>query len=111
MRSRARPMRVASVAGVRRETAMSGIVLRVAQVVGVLVLAGVAISIVVGFVQSLLGLALIVSIPLGFAAAWLGTMLSREPASEKMYEELRVRSLTGLGAEEVEVAPAPATRR
>jgi cation/acetate symporter len=51
----------------------------------------------------------IVSIPLGFAAAWLGTMLSREPASEEMYEELRVRSLTGLGAEEAEAAPAPAT--
>ena len=50
----------------------------------------------------------IVSIPLGFAAAWLGTMLSREPASEEMYEELRVRALTGLGAEEAEVAPAPA---
>ena len=55
----------------------------------------------------------IVSIPLGFAAAWLGTMLSREPASEEMYEELRVRSLTGLGAEEAEAAPARtgATRR
>ena len=38
-------------------------------------------------------------------------MLSREPASEEMYEELRVRALTGLGAEEAEVAPAaPATR-
>jgi hypothetical protein len=35
-------------------------------------------------------------------------MLSRERASEEMYEELRVRSLTGLGAEEAEVvAPAP----
>jgi hypothetical protein len=33
-------------------------------------------------------------------------MLSREPASEEMYEELRVRALTGLGAEEAEVAPA-----
>jgi cation/acetate symporter len=50
----------------------------------------------------------IVSIPLGFLAAWLGTILSREPASEEMYEELRVRALTGLGAEEAEVAPAPA---
>ncbi|HZA81001.1 MAG TPA: hypothetical protein VFC13_05955, partial [Actinomycetes bacterium] len=49
----------------------------------------------------------IVSIPLGFLAAWLGTMLSREPASEEMYEELRVRALTGLGAEEAEVAPTP----
>jgi hypothetical protein len=48
---------------------MSGVVLRVAQIVGVLVLAGIAISIVVGFLHSLLGLALIVSIPLG--AWWL----------------------------------------
>jgi cation/acetate symporter len=53
----------------------------------------------------------IVSIPLGFAAAWLGTMLSREPASEEMYEELRVRALTGLGAEEAEAAPATAPAR
>jgi len=42
----------------------------------------------------------IVSIPLGFLAAWAGTMLSREPDAEHMYEELRVRALTGLGAEE-----------
>jgi cation/acetate symporter len=42
----------------------------------------------------------IVSIPLGFIAAWAGTMLTREPKSEEMYEELRVRALTGLGAEE-----------
>jgi cation/acetate symporter len=51
----------------------------------------------------------IVSIPLGFLAAWLGTMLSREPASEEMYDELRVRALTGLGAEEAEAAPTRAT--
>jgi cation/acetate symporter len=51
----------------------------------------------------------IVSIPLGFLAAWLGTIMSREPASEEMYDELRVRALTGLGAEEAEVAPARAT--
>jgi cation/acetate symporter len=49
----------------------------------------------------------IYSIPLGFLAAWLGTMLSREPAAEEMYDELRVRALTGLGAEEAEAAPAP----
>jgi cation/acetate symporter len=42
----------------------------------------------------------IISIPLGFVAAWVGTMLAREPESEHMYEELRVRALTGLGAEE-----------
>jgi cation/acetate symporter len=50
----------------------------------------------------------IVSIPLGFVAAWLGTMSAREPAAEEMYEELRVRALTGLGAEEAEVAATPA---
>jgi len=39
-------------------------------------------------------------------------MLSREPASEEKYEELRVRALTGLGAEAAEVAaPAPAPAR
>ena len=48
---------------------MSRIVLRVAQIVGVLVLAGLAIGVVVGLVQWLLGAALIVSIPLG--AWWL----------------------------------------
>lgn len=44
---------------------MSRMVLRVAQIVGVLVLAGLAIGVVVGLVQWLLGAALIVSIPLG----------------------------------------------
>jgi cation/acetate symporter len=53
----------------------------------------------------------IVSIPLGFLAAWVGTVLSKEPASEQRYDELRVRALTGLGAEEAEVAPAKATAR
>src|SRR5207247_11043395 len=45
-----------------------------------------------------------------FWAAWLGTLLSRERASEERYEELRVRALTGLGAEGAEVAPAPPPR-
>ena len=42
----------------------------------------------------------IVSVPLGFVACWLGTVLSREhrPA-EHSFEELRFRSETGLGAE------------
>jgi hypothetical protein len=44
---------------------MSGIVLRVAQIVGVLVLAGIAIGVVVGVVQWLLGVAVIVAVPLG----------------------------------------------
>jgi cation/acetate symporter len=41
----------------------------------------------------------IVSIPLGFIACWLGTVLAREPAAEAKFDELWVRSLTGLGAE------------
>jgi ABC-type transport system involved in cytochrome bd biosynthesis fused ATPase/permease subunit len=53
---------------------MSRIVLRVAQVVGVLVLAGIAVGVVVGFVQWLLGVALIVAIPVG--AWWLYRQVS-----------------------------------
>ncbi|MDI5966380.1 solute symporter family protein [Streptantibioticus silvisoli] len=40
----------------------------------------------------------IVSIPLGFLAGWLGTVLSREPADPGRHAELEVRSLTGAGA-------------
>ncbi len=40
----------------------------------------------------------VVSIPLGFFAGWLGTVLSREPADETAYAETEVRSLTGAGA-------------
>ena len=48
---------------------MSRVALRVAQIVGLLVLAGIAIGVVVGLVQWLLGLAVIIAIPLG--AWWL----------------------------------------
>jgi Flp pilus assembly protein TadB len=48
---------------------MSKILLRVAQIVGVLVLAGIAVGVVVGLVQWLLGAAVIVAVPLG--AWWL----------------------------------------
>jgi len=41
----------------------------------------------------------IISIPLGFVGCWVGTMLAREPAAERMFDELYVRSETGLGAE------------
>ncbi len=41
----------------------------------------------------------IVSIPLGFLAAYLGSILSREPDAEERYVELSVRANTGLGAE------------
>ncbi|WP_051952028.1 solute symporter family protein [Actinacidiphila yeochonensis] len=40
----------------------------------------------------------LVSIPTGFIAGWLGTVLSREPADEGAYAETEVRSLTGAGA-------------
>jgi cation/acetate symporter len=40
----------------------------------------------------------IVSIPLGFAAGWLATVLSKEPANEAKFAELEVRALTGAGA-------------
>ena len=42
----------------------------------------------------------IVSIPLGFLGAWLGTLLSpRELTAEAKFTEMEVRSNTGLGAE------------
>ena len=41
----------------------------------------------------------ILSIPLGFVGAVLGTLLGREPAAEAKYDELLVRASTGLGAE------------
>ena len=41
----------------------------------------------------------IVSIPLGFLGAVVGTLLGREPEAEEKYDELLVRASTGLGAE------------
>jgi len=41
----------------------------------------------------------IVSIPLGFFACWLGTVLSREHRAHRTFQELYVRSETGIGAE------------
>jgi cation/acetate symporter len=41
----------------------------------------------------------ILSIPLGFMGAIVGTLLSREPSAESKFNELLVRSNTGLGAE------------
>src|SRR5947209_12396687 len=43
----------------------------------------------------------ILSIPLGFLGAIVGTLLSNEPAAESKFNELLVRSNTGLGAEKV----------
>ena len=41
----------------------------------------------------------ILSIPLGFIGAILGTLISHEPTSQEKFNELLVRSNTGLGAE------------
>ncbi len=41
----------------------------------------------------------ILSIPIGFLGAIVGTLLGREPAAEARFEELLVRANTGLGAE------------
>jgi len=41
----------------------------------------------------------IVSVPLGFLAAFVGTLLGKEPSAEAKFNELLVRAHTGLGAE------------
>jgi cation/acetate symporter len=41
----------------------------------------------------------LVSVPLGFLGCYLGTVLSKERAAERSFDELYVRSETGLGAE------------
>jgi cation/acetate symporter len=40
----------------------------------------------------------IVSAPLGFAAAVVGTLVGRDPDAAARYSELRVRANTGMGA-------------
>jgi cation/acetate symporter len=42
----------------------------------------------------------IVSVPLGFLASIIGTLLTHEPSSETKFNELMVRANTGLGAEQ-----------
>jgi cation/acetate symporter len=46
----------------------------------------------------------ILSIPLGFLGAILGTLVSHEPTSQEKFNELLVRSNTGLGAEKATAA-------
>jgi hypothetical protein len=58
---------------------MSRVVLRVAQIVGVLVLAGLAIGVVLGLVQWLIGVAVLVAVPVG--AWWLYQRISARNAS------------------------------
>lgn len=78
--------------------------------------AGALIGMIVGLVSSIALIALsptimgthaifplenpgIVSVPLGFLGAIVGTLLFRDPESEALFEQLRVRANTGLGAE------------
>ncbi len=42
----------------------------------------------------------IVSVPLGFFGAIIGSLLSREPSAEARFDEVTVRANTGLGAEQ-----------
>ena len=47
----------------------------------------------------------ILSVPLGFAGAWLGTVLGgRELSAEAKFTELEVRANTGLGSEKAVAA-------
>jgi cation/acetate symporter len=46
----------------------------------------------------------ILSVPLGFLGAILGTLLTKEPEAEAKFNELLVRSNTGLGAEQASAA-------
>lgn len=48
----------------------------------------------------------ILSIPIGFLGCLIGTLLSREPEAERAFDELHVRSETGLGAEQAAAAGA-----
>jgi cation/acetate symporter len=41
----------------------------------------------------------IISIPFGFLCGIVGTLISKDTASQDRYDELAVRSLTGAGAE------------
>ncbi len=51
----------------------------------------------------------IISIPLGFFGCWLGTMLGKdETTSERSFDELYVRSETGLGSEGSVMVPTAA---
>ena len=51
----------------------------------------------------------IVTIPIGFLGCWLGTMLSKqEVGTERSYDELLVRSETGIGSEGGPAPRAPA---
>ena len=53
----------------------------------------------------------LVTIPIGFLGCWLGTMLSSTTEEKRTYDELLVRSETGLGSEGADPRRAPRRRR
>jgi cation/acetate symporter len=50
-----------------------------------------------------------VTIPIGFLGCWLGTVLSKDREEERSFNELKVRSETGIGSEGG--PPEPTVRR
>jgi cation/acetate symporter len=52
----------------------------------------------------------IISVPLGFLGCILGSLLSREEVADRSFDELYVRSETGLGAEKGTVQEGPKAR-
>ena len=46
----------------------------------------------------------IISMPLGFLACWLGSVLRPDPVAERRFAHLNVRADTGLGAERAVVS-------
>ncbi len=53
----------------------------------------------------------IISIPLGFLGCWLGTLIGKDEESERSFDELYVRSETGLGAEGSALTATPSAER
>ena len=53
----------------------------------------------------------LVTIPIGFLGCWLGTMLSSATEEKRTYDELLVRSETGLGSEGADPRRTPRRRR
>lgn len=46
----------------------------------------------------------LLAIPIGFLACWIGTVLSSERGAERSFDELQVRSQTGIGSEQTPVS-------
>ncbi|SFO48574.1 cation/acetate symporter [Pseudonocardia ammonioxydans] len=46
----------------------------------------------------------LLAIPIGFLACWIGTVLSAERGAERSFDELQVRSQTGIGSEQTPVS-------